>query len=291
VDNIVSPLQFRSLLVRLDNVPMQIRDLQRLIDSVLLPDAAMRGDNIGVHVESTSGEVHSILVCLDVTDAVVADAVERRCDTILAFHPLIYTPLSRLQRSDRVGRVLCELIARNINLLCVHTAFDAYPQGTNYLLAKKLGLEPLRPLVPSEAGNGYGMGIVAGVEGGMAFSDLVERVRSVCGSPVRFLPSPSDTVRTVAIVGGSGESFTADALASGADVFVTADLKYHAFHAANGRIGLIDPGHYEMEQFVIDGIVDAVRPLIPADMSIQRSVVITNPVQYAPTTLASTSQS
>jgi len=270
---------------------MQLRDLQRLIDSVFLPDAAMRGDNIGVHVESASGEVHSILVCLDVTDAVVAEAIERQCNTIIAFHPLIYTPITRLQRTDRVGRILCELIARDISLLCVHTAFDAYPQGTNYLLARKLGLQPQQPLVPSEFGMGYGMGIVAGVEGGMEFDELVERISNVCGSPVRFSPPPSPIVRSVAIVGGSGDSFTADALRSGADVFITADLKYHAFHAAVGRIGLIDPGHYEMEQFAIDGIVHAVRPLIPATTSIQRSTVSTNPVHYAASTTASTSQS
>lgn len=270
---------------------MRLRDLQRLIDSVFLPDAAMRGDNIGVHVESANGEVHSILVCLEVTDAVVSEAVERSCDTIIAFHPLIYTPISRLQRTDRVGRILCELIARDISLLCVHTAFDAYPQGTNYLLAHKLGLTPERPLVPSESGNGYGMGIVARVEGGMAFEELVDRVRTVCGAPVRFSPPPSDPVSTVAIVGGSGDSFTSDALRCGADVYITADLKYHAFHAALGRIGLIDPGHYEMEQFVIDGIVDTLRPLISSPMSIQRSTVITNPVQYASSQTDSTSQS
>lgn len=260
---------------------MQLRDLQRLIDSVLLPDAAMSGDNIGVHVESTTGDVHRILVCLDVTDAVVTEARDRNCDTILAFHPLIYTPLRRLDRTDRVSRLVCDLIVHNINLLCVHTAFDAYPHGTNHLLATMLGLEPLRPLQPSPVGEGYGMGMVARSEGGMDFDALLTRVQNVCGSPVRFIAPPRATVSTVAIVGGSGASFLQDAIDVRADVFLTADLKYHAFHAAAGVIGLIDPGHFEMEQFVIDGLVATLQPLVGDTVVVERSTVNTNPVSYA----------
>jgi putative NIF3 family GTP cyclohydrolase 1 type 2 len=205
----------------------------------------MRGDNIGVHVESTTGTVTNVLVCLDITEDVVREAVEHSCDTIVAFHPLIYTPVTSLRRNDRVGRLLCDLIARNITCMCVHTAYDAFPQGTNALLASRLGLSPIRPLEPVTDAPGYGMGLLARA------------------------------------VGGSGASFTDAAIAGGADVFITADLKYHAFLAARSVIGLIDPGHYEMEQFVIGGIAEEIERLAGSDVRLHRSTVITNPVLYA----------
>ncbi|MBL0322856.1 MAG: Nif3-like dinuclear metal center hexameric protein [Ignavibacteria bacterium] len=107
----------------------------------------MHGDAIGLQVASKRSDVGRVLVCLEITDAVVAEAIERSCDTILTFHPLIYTPLARLDRSDRVSRCVGDLIAADISVICVHTAFDAFPQGTNLILAERLGLEPLRPLV------------------------------------------------------------------------------------------------------------------------------------------------
>jgi dinuclear metal center YbgI/SA1388 family protein len=255
---------------------MLLREFQRLVDEILPPATAMRGDAIGLQIASTRTEVHSVLACLEVTDAVVQEAVDRECDTIITFHPLIYTPLSRIDRTDRVGRCVADLIARDINLLSVHTTFDAFPQGTNHILAELLGLVPLRPLVPNADGR-TGMGVLAACS--MSYADLVERTAAVCGGPIRHVPPQADLVSTVAIVGGSGMSFFDDAVRSGADVFMTADVKYHGFHAAAGVIGMIDPGHQEMEQFVPDGII-ATLGLHTRDVAFHRSTVRTNPVHH-----------
>jgi dinuclear metal center YbgI/SA1388 family protein len=262
---------------------MLLTEFQRLIDDVFPPGAAMPGDAIGLQIESRRGTAHRVLIALELTDAVLQEAIEDQCDVVVVFHPLIYAPLAAIRQSDRVGRLVAGAIAADIAVISVHTAFDAYPFGTNHLLAQRLGIADTRALVPSAVA-GYGMGLIGTFAG--TFADLVERVSTVCGSPVRFLPPPSrisatsDDALRVAIVGGSGASFTDDAIAAKAEVFITADLKYHAFHAAEGHVGLIDPGHFEMEQFVPDGLYETLRSKVSQSCTLLRSTITTNPVRY-----------
>lgn len=258
---------------------MLLTEFVRLIQHTFPPSTAMQGDPIGVHVDSIRGTATNVLLTLELTDEVLEEAVQHACDCIVAFHPLVYRPLARIDRSDRVGRLVANAIRHDIAIIVVHTAFDAFPQGTNALLASRLDLHVDRILVP-HALDGYGMGLVARSAAPLSFEELVHRVADVCGSPVRFLPSPSPLVHTVAIVAGSGMSFLPDTLAAGVDVFLTADAKYHDFHAAHGRIGIIDPGHYEMEQFVAEGMRNALEAHVPSTVHLQCSRCRTNPVQY-----------
>ncbi|MBU3742200.1 MAG: Nif3-like dinuclear metal center hexameric protein [Candidatus Kapabacteria bacterium] len=259
---------------------MHLTELQRLIDSVLPPRTAMAGDPIGVQVESRRGTAQNVLVCFEVTDAVIAEAVQHQCDCIITFHPLIYAPLRAISRADRVGRLVCSLLEHDIALVSVHTTFDAHPRGTNAILAERFGLRPLRPLDPLPEMPTHGMGMIAEAPEGMMMDDLLDVVGRVCGGSPRYCPAPSSAVRTVAMVAGSGATFLDAAISSGADVFVTADVKYHAYHAASGIIGLIDAGHFEMEQFVADGIIDVLRPAIADRSKLIASTALRNPVRY-----------
>lgn len=253
---------------------MQLSEFHHVVDFVLPPATAMPGDNIGMQVASRRGTARNVLVCLEVTDAVLQEADDLRCDVILTFHPLIYAPITRLDRSDRVGRLICDLVARDIALVCVHTSFDVFPQGTNHILALQLGLTPIRSLDVS------GMGLIASVDS-MPFDAFVQNVANICGGPVRYVAPPSDVVNLVAIVGGSGMSFFDIAVQNSVDVFVTADVKYHALLAAQGVVGLADPGHYEMEQFVPEGLVHALRPHLPGDATMRATTVVTNPARWS----------
>ncbi|MCX6140297.1 MAG: Nif3-like dinuclear metal center hexameric protein [Candidatus Kapabacteria bacterium] len=255
---------------------MLVRDFHQSVDAVLPPETAMQGDAIGLQVASKRSTVDRVLVCLDVTEEVVTEALELGCDAILTFHPLIYSPLARIDRSDRVSRSVYDCIASDLAVLCVHTAFDAFSKGTNHILAELLGLTPVRPLV-SDMSSASGMGLLASCS--LSYAELVDRVSDVCAGPVRHCPTTKSHVSTVAIVGGSGMSFFNDAVESGADVFITADVKYHGFLDAKGVIGLIDPGHFEMEQFVPRGLVELLGAAIPSVVFIQ-SMTNSNPIRY-----------
>lgn len=259
---------------------MLLSEFRHIVDGVIPVSEAMTGDIVGLHTDSKRSTANNVLICLEVTDDVVEEAVSLGCDTILSFHPLIYSPLARIDRTERVGRLVAQLIEADIALLCIHTAFDAFPQGTNAILAQKLGLRIVSPLKPSQT-EGFGMGLVTQSAMPIPIEEFVETVQSVCKGPVRYTEPPNCFVERVAIVAGSGMTFFDAAVASGADTFITSDVRYHGFHAAKDVIGIIDPGHYEMEQFVPEGIFNVLRHNIPSESSLVVSQVVTNPVQHA----------
>lgn len=263
---------------------MLVREFTRRLQEVLPPETAMSGDAIGLQVAPKRPELGRVSVCLEITDDVVSEAIASGAGAIVTFHPLIYSPLRAIDRSDRVGRIVADCIAADIAVYSVHTSYDAYQHGTNLLLCNALGCTPVAPLQPSANGES-GMGLLATYDG--TYDMLVQTVADVCGGPVRHCRPPNEAATRIAIVAGSGMSLYDAALAAQADVFITADVKYHAFHAARGHIGLIDPGHFEMEQFVPSGLCELLRTHIP-DVEFMVSKIITMPASYAlPTSLRS----
>ncbi len=262
---------------------MTLSDFLHRIQQILPPATAMPGDPIGIQVASSHGTVSKVLTCMEITDEVVDEAVNIGCDTIVTFHPLIYVPLSALAAQNRVARLVARLVRSDISVISVHTSFDAFPQGTNAILAQKLGLRIEHPLQASSTTadvaypETFGIGLVASCN--MEFDELIQRIAAVTGAPVRYSRPSSNTVKRVAMVAGSGMSFYQLAVQSKSDVFITADVKYHDFHAATDSIGLIDPGHYEMEQFVPDALRESFHSLCDA-CAIVSSRVRTSPVEY-----------
>jgi dinuclear metal center YbgI/SA1388 family protein len=262
---------------------MNVHDLLLRINDVLPPSTAVPGDAIGLHIDSSRGVVERCLVTLDVTMDVVDEAQSRDCACIVAFHPLIYQPLSRIDRRNRVGAIVAGLVQSDIALVAVHTTFDTFPQGTNALLAERLGISVQNVLHPLSSDGTVGIGVVGSLATPLSDGEFAQRIATVCGSPVRWSPSPSGMVSRVALVGGSGMSFWDDVVASGADAYVTADVKYHGFMDSLGKAGIFDPGHYEMEQFVSEGLAQTLGALIP-EVEFLVSSVLTNPVRYAVST-------
>ncbi len=229
---------------------MKLNEICRIINEHFPAETAMEGDKVGLQIQSDVDEVKNILFTLEVTDEVVQEAIGKKIDLIIAFHPLIYRPLKNILGNERVGRLATKLIKNDIALVCVHTLFDAFIEGTSRILADKLGLEKIQIMVPDKSYDGRGMGIIGDLAKETNLEELVSKVSEVCAAPIRYNVGKSDKVRKIAIVGGSGTSFLNDALRQKADAFITADVTYHIFHAVKGELALIDPGHYEMEQFV-----------------------------------------
>lgn len=273
---------------------MNLHTFIRALEQHLPPSTAMKGDRIGLQLQSGRTEIFSLLITMELTDAVADEAIERGADCICAFHPLIFAPLTSLVETERVGRICTKLIRNNVALTVAHTNFDAHPEGTSTILAEKLGLKRESALVPDTVHEGFGMGIVASLDAPESLEKLVQRVHATTHSPVRFndgkyfhSDGKPDVVRRVAIVGGSGASFVDDAVRAGADAFITADVKYHDFHRTQGIIALLDVGHYEMEQFVplgLERIVSQILRETKQHLLVMRSRIVPNPVRYFPNT-------
>lgn len=107
-------------------------------------------DNAGLQVGLTDAEVTGVLLCLDVTEAVVDEAVALGCNLIVSHHPLIFSPLKRVTGNTYVERCVIKALANGIAIYSAHTNLDNAPGGVNYRIAAKLGLQNVKILVPKE---------------------------------------------------------------------------------------------------------------------------------------------
>lgn len=264
---------------------MQLKTLLSIIETYLPPGSAMEGDRLGLQVQSINSNPRKILITLELNEELIEDAISRDINCIITFHPLIYNPLIKIDLEDRVGSLLSKLIKHDISLISVHTTFDAYADGTSKIFAEKLGLVVERLLDPNPEYPGFGFGVVARDQAGITETELLRRVFETCHSPIKYCHGiPSGVIKRIGIVGGSGGSFLRENLLDGLDAFITADLTYHTFHKYKGKLLLIDPGHYEMEQFVPMGLHKFLKSkLDPGDYDLLiTSSIHTNPVQYYP---------
>lgn len=100
-------------------------------------------DNVGLLVGDPDAEVTNVLTCLDITDAVVAEAIQNDCELIVAHHPLIFSKVGKINPTDEQGRIIYKLIKNDIGLLVAHTNLDAALDGVSFVLANMLGLDDL----------------------------------------------------------------------------------------------------------------------------------------------------
>lgn len=267
---------------------MRVGEFLKAFERTLPLSLAQADDPVGVQIMRGDDELSGVAVAYEVDESVVLRAYEAGANLIVAFHPLIYAPLRAITTARRVERTVIELIERRIALYVVHTAFDVHPRGTSALFGEAIGLRDIDPIVPDDSYRGSGMGAVGNLSERLSLGELAERVRQASGADVVRISARTEDdlermIERVGIVGGSGMSFYDAAVAAGAEAFISADVRYHAFHAALDHIPVLDPGHAESEVFVVGGIVDLVQQTIEQSklaLAVIPLMESTNPVHY-----------
>ena len=335
---------------------MRVKDIAEALEAWAPPWVAWERDNVGLQVGNGQALGRRILLALDVTEAVVREAVRRRVQLIVSHHPLLFRPPKTIVDSNPVGRLVLSLAEQKIAVYSAHTNLDFIRDGVSFTLAQALGVQQVRFLSPlkdllaklivfvpaahvnsvrtamARAGAGrigeydecsfeifghgtfkgsqdsrpvvgargqleridevrlemvlprarvrdvvdamkrahpydevaydvflldnespnYGSGAVGTLERHLTLSAFLRRVRTqLKANVVRYVGNPRATIKTVVVCGGSGSELLNDAIRAHADAFVTADVRYHTFHEADGRIALIDAGHWETEHVVL----------------------------------------
>ncbi len=246
---------------------------------------ALKDDKIGIQIHSGNLEVDQLLIAYEITPEVIIEALQNKIDTILTFHPLIFSPLQTITQDERVGRLTTLLIRNKITVISLHTRFDVYPQGTSYMFAKALELDEIKPLFPINENQKYGMGACGKFGLGVKIQDLLSKIHNITQAPIRFSRSKKELIKKVAIIGGSGTSFLSSVMNESYDAFITADISYHNFHIADNVFNLIDAGHYETESFIVSTLFNLLKSkLNESEISLIKSGTLTNPVYYYPNT-------
>ena len=243
---------------------MLLREIIHSIESVAPRSAQEEWDNSGMQVGDAGREVSSVLLTTDITEDVVNEAIMSGCDLIISHHPLLFHGLKQVCGQTPQARVVELAIKHNIAIYSAHTNLDSVVGGINTWLADKLGIVEQRILIPASRDTGIltGLGIIGQLPQPMSYTDFLERVHVTLNCTyMRYTRPAREQVQTVALCGGSGAEFIDEAVRQGADVYITADCKYHEFQDADCRIGLIDIDHWISERHAREIFRDILEPL------------------------------
>ena len=206
-------------------------------------------DNVGFLLGRRDAEVTKILVALDATEAVAAEAEALGCQLVVTHHPVIFQAPKHITDADPHTAALLAFLERGIAVISMHTNLDCAPGGVNDELAFRLGLRNVKVL---EDGETAGL-IRMGERGETSLPEFAAFVKEKLACPGLRYADGGRAVRRVAVGGGACADFMERVAAAGCDTFVTADLKYHQFqNAALLGLNLIDAGHFETEDPVCD---------------------------------------
>lgn len=341
-------------------------------------------DNAGLICGSKDMDITAALICLDSTEAVIDEAIERGCNLVIAHHPIVFSGLKKFNGKNYVERVIIKAIRNNIAIYAAHTNLDNVHNGVNAKMAQKLGLINCTVLAPQKnllkklitfcpeakaeevrtalfnAGAGHisnydecsfntngtgtfragagsnpfvgeigkqhqekevrietiypqhiesqilkalfethpyeevaydliplsnthnriGAGLVGELPEESNEMDFLKRLKTVMkADSLRYTALRDKKVKKIAICGGSGSFLLGDAIKKGADVFVTADFKYHQFFDAERRIIIADIGHYESEQFTVELFYEILMKKF-STFAVLISTINTNPIKY-----------
>lgn len=370
---------------------MRIKDVISVLEELSPLAYSENFDNTGLLVGDANAKVDGILVTLDTLENVVDEAIEKGCNLIVSFHPIIFSGLKRITGKTYVERVVQKAIKHDIAIFSNHTALDNSWNGVNDKICEKLGLENKKILIPQKetikklitfvplkdsdkvrnaifkAGAGtignydncsfnieglgsfkgnedsdpvlgqkgklhferevqigatfprhlehqilealvkahpyeevayeittldntnqhIGMGMIGELKTPMTSKDFLNYLKETMNADgIRYSKLIKDQIKKIAVLGGSGSFAIEAAIKAGADVFVSADFKYHDFFRAENSIILADIGHYESEQYTKEllhsylkkKMINFAPPL--AELKVLISDINTNPISY-----------
>ena len=260
---------------------MTVKDILNCITEIAPLQWQESYDNAGLQVGNLNAEANKALICLDITEEVVDEAVAKNCDLIISHHPLIFRGLKHLTPETYIERAVMKAVKHDIALISMHTNLDNSYLGVSRVLAERLGLKNLRFLQPSEAEPELcGAGMVGEFANPMEETAFLGLVADTIGTPcLRHSALTGRPIQKVALCGGSGTPFMTDAIRQKVDAYLTADIKYHDFFVPEGNILLVDGGHFETEQFTKELIVELIRKKFPT-FAAEIAETRTNAVYY-----------
>ena len=368
---------------------MTAKEIFKYVEDWAPPGAAWEKDNVGIQVGSREVKIKNILLSLELTQEVLDEAVNKKCNLIITHHPLIFNPIKKIDtQKNSQAKLIEQLIKKGITLYSAHTNLDFTKDGVSFELAKVLKLkdpkflqyaernqykvvvfvptenveqvadavfttgagiigeynscsfrlkgegtfkgskksnpkigtkqkfekveeirleflvnslnlknlitslinahpyeEPAYDIYPLNNSNvNYGAGVIGNLEKTITEKEFLTNASKLLKiNGLRYCVGKKKLVSKIAVCGGSGSELLETAISAGADAFITADVKYHSFHDALGRILLIDAGHYETEIFSLDVLKRKINTYI-ADrnkkIKVYKYSKSTNPVKF-----------
>ena len=237
-------------------------------------------DNAGLQVGLTETEVSGALLCLDVNERIVDEAIAKGCNLIVSHHPLLFRGLKTISDLTDVQRTVRKAIINGIAVISMHTNMDNALGGVNFRIAQKLGLQNVGFFAKKSAEIESGSGVIGELAEPMAADDFILKVKKTfgveCAMCNELLRRP---ISKVAICGGAGDFLLDDALKAGADAFITGEMHYHQYFGYEQQIQICVIGHYQSEQYTSEVFEEIILKECPG-VKTCIAETCTNPILY-----------
>jgi dinuclear metal center YbgI/SA1388 family protein len=261
----------------------RVRDVIDVVRSAYPESVAADWDTgIGLTCGDPDAVIGSVLLAVDAERATVSEAIATGAGLLLTHHPLLFRPVQSIAADTAKGALLHAMLTSGVAHFAAHTNADVAVNGVNDALADALGLIDARPLVPLDGQPGVGSGRVGALAARLSlreFARLVADRLPATVAGVRAAGDPERVVRTVALCGGAGDSYLADAAAAGADVYLTSDLRHHVvaeFVTEAGNPAVVDVAHWAGEWPWLARAAALLRTALP-DLAVTVSTLRTDP--------------
>ncbi|NPA94536.1 MAG: Nif3-like dinuclear metal center hexameric protein [Thermodesulfobacteria bacterium] len=230
-----------------------VQDIENALFDWAPKPLAEEWDNVGLQCGDPDEKVKNIVLALDVTPQLLAFALENEADLVISHHPLIFKPLSSLNLKEYTARLLAGFLRHDISVISMHTNLDSAKGGVNDRLCSLLDIVDTRPLLPNPNMPECGLGRVGRLATQMRQEELLSHVAHRLNlGHVPYAGSAKGPITTVAVCSGSGSTLFEEAMKSGAQAFVTGEIKHSvAIKAQAYDILVIDGGHFHTERPVV----------------------------------------
>ncbi len=244
-------------------------------------------DNTGLQCGSEADECRGVLLCVDVTKEIVAEAKELKCNLIISHHPLLFKPVKCINGQGRVQEALLTAIKNDITIYSCHTAIDNAPGGISFAMASKLNLQNVTILESNhndpELGK-IGCGTIGVLLNPLTPVEFVELVKETFDSPIARCSDPEAIgkgrkITRVAMCGGAGAFLLDEAVINRADAYITSDSKFNCFIDYADELLLVDIGHFESEKCSKEIFYHLITKKFP-NFAVYNSKVEQNPIKY-----------
>lgn len=227
---------------------MKLNDIATLIEREFPLWDAYEWDNCGLLLGDYERDIKTVLLSLDVNNAVLKEAKEKNADLIFSHHPILFDGTKRIDAKTPEGRLILGLCENKIAVYSAHTNCDVGKNGINAKLAE------LFELCDTQFLEDNGLGRIGNLKTPMRFADFIALTKKTLKTPcVRVCGDKSALVQRIAVASGACSDSIPTAIEKGADVIITGDMKYHEMiNYREMGIFVIDAGHYPTEIVVLD---------------------------------------
>ncbi|MES2748604.1 MAG: Nif3-like dinuclear metal center hexameric protein [Bacteroidota bacterium] len=129
---------------------MKIKEITTILEAMAPLAYAEDFDNVGLLVGNQENEATGVLVCHDALENVIDEAIAKKCNLVVCFHPIIFSGLKKITGKNYVERSVIKAIKNDIAIYAVHTALDNHKNGVNKIFSDALGLKNTKILVPKQ---------------------------------------------------------------------------------------------------------------------------------------------